>query len=346
MKKFLALILCLALMCSVLSVGASAAAVMLSPQNLSVDGRNITCEKYNIDGSNYFKLRDLAFLLKDTAAVFGVDYSESDNSVIVVPGMPYEPNGSELVVGADKSATAVPSAQHIWIMGTDSDGLSIYNIGGNNYFKLRDMGTALGFLVDYDAATNTAIVTTSDYAGSSVDQMLAFDKLWNWVQDNYTFAGGDDLYYLMDHGEWDDGDSVEYWLVDTTVDGEPVLGLRLLYFFANGASDETWLYLTKNTRPYDVTYCYYYDYDTERDDPPFRGELTLDPAILTADGHLDFDTVSGGFDQESVDIAADNVSTALSWLVTNMNEFVSSTTDLYATVDIEDFGFTRAALAD
>ena len=36
----------------------------------------------------------------------------------------------------------------------------IYNIDGNNYFQLRELGTALGFGVDYDAATNTAIITT------------------------------------------------------------------------------------------------------------------------------------------------------------------------------------------
>jgi hypothetical protein len=33
-----------------------------------------------------------------------------------------------------------------------------YNIDGSNYFKLRDLGDALGFTVDYDADSNTAIV--------------------------------------------------------------------------------------------------------------------------------------------------------------------------------------------
>ena len=31
-------------------------------------------------------------------------------------------------------------------------------IGGNNFFKLRDLGTALNFDVDYDGATSTMIV--------------------------------------------------------------------------------------------------------------------------------------------------------------------------------------------
>ena len=157
-KKALSLALVLCLLLALLPASASAAAVVLSPQNLMVDGKAVQCEKYNIDGSNYFKLRDLACLLMGTPAQFGVGYDANYNSVIIVPGMPYEPNGTELAVGADNSATAVPSPQSVTIGNASAAGLSIYNIGGSNFFKLRDLGTALGFTVDYDAATNTAIV--------------------------------------------------------------------------------------------------------------------------------------------------------------------------------------------
>ena len=39
-----------------------------SSQHFEVDGVNVTAEIYNIDGNNYFKLRDIAMLLKDTSA--------------------------------------------------------------------------------------------------------------------------------------------------------------------------------------------------------------------------------------------------------------------------------------
>ena len=58
MKKRLPIILTLLLVCIAVSY-ASAANVAVSPQNLSVDGIDADCDKYNIDGSNYFKLRDL-----------------------------------------------------------------------------------------------------------------------------------------------------------------------------------------------------------------------------------------------------------------------------------------------
>ena len=60
------------------------------------------------------------------------------------------------------------------IDGKAADGLSVYNIGGNNYFKLRDLGDALGFTVDYDADSNTAIVLSK---GSTAVYQNAFEKL-------------------------------------------------------------------------------------------------------------------------------------------------------------------------
>ena len=132
--------------------------VVLSPQNLMVDGVMKDVEKYNIDGSNYFKLRDIAYLLNGTGSQFSVGWDAETGTVSIVTGEAYTPNGSEMLVGADKSATAVPSSQTIKINGAVRADLSVYNLDGNNFFKLRDLGEALGFDVDYDAATNTAIV--------------------------------------------------------------------------------------------------------------------------------------------------------------------------------------------
>ena len=59
-----------------------------------------------------------------------------------------------------------------------------------------------------------------------------------------------------------------------------------------------------------------------------------------------FSTVTPGYDQENIDIAASNATLALSALVTCMNEFIRSEPGLSATVSFTDFGFTRAALED
>ena len=171
MKKLLSLALAACLLLALLPVGASAYTAVLSPQSLTVDGKAVNCEKYNIDGSNYFKLRDLAMLLNGTGSQFGVGYDAAENAVLITPGQPYEPVGGELVVGEDKSASAVPSAQRVTVVGASAAGMSVYNIGGNNFFKLRDLGNVLGFGVDYDAATNTAVVVS----GAPVQKAVAAD---------------------------------------------------------------------------------------------------------------------------------------------------------------------------
>ena len=65
---------------------ASAANVVASPQNLSVDGVDADCDKYNIDGSNYFKLRDLAQLLSKADSRFSVLFDEQSNAVTAASG--------------------------------------------------------------------------------------------------------------------------------------------------------------------------------------------------------------------------------------------------------------------
>ena len=133
---------------------------VLSPQGLRVDGKNIDCEKYNIADRNYFKLRDLAQLLSGTGSQFQVGYDEATATVSITTGQAYTPNGTELLAGVDNSASAQPSNQAILINGEKNEDLTVYNIGGSNFFQLRELGNILGFEVDYDQATNTAIVNS------------------------------------------------------------------------------------------------------------------------------------------------------------------------------------------
>ena len=165
MKRFfgktLALALILVLLVS-LCAPAFAATTVLSPQKLTVDGKDIDCEKYNIDGYNYFKLRDLAELLNGTVSQFDVDYDDATKTMVVTTGAPYtHKNGTELKTGVDNSAKAVVSPQTLKVDGEVVD-VAAYNIGDVNFFKLRDLGKALHFYVDYDAASNTAIVKQSE----------------------------------------------------------------------------------------------------------------------------------------------------------------------------------------
>lgn len=140
--------------------------VVLSSQNLTVDGKNVDCEKYNINGSNYFKLRDLAQLLNGTDSQFGVGYDAETSTVTITTGKSYESTGSELVTGVDNSATAKTTSQTILIDDTQHSELTVYNIGGSNFFQLRELGNVLDFEVDFDQDSNTAIVRGNKTAES------------------------------------------------------------------------------------------------------------------------------------------------------------------------------------
>jgi hypothetical protein len=133
------------------------AAVVISPQTVYVDGSETSFEVYNIDGNNYFKLRDIAYVLSGTEAGFSVQFDADANMISIVTDMPYVGNGSELIVGNDKSATAKRSNQSLMINGTTAN-LLAYNIGGNNFFQLRALGKALDFGVNYDSIYNSIII--------------------------------------------------------------------------------------------------------------------------------------------------------------------------------------------
>lgn len=163
MKRFICSVLAILMCLSLLSVGASASfKASASAQNLEVNGTAVTCEKYNIDGSNYFKLRDIAKLLSGTKSQFEVGWDNASQTISITTGSAYTAVGGELEVRGDLSKQTKVSNQALLIDGAKVSSLSVYNIGGNNFFKLRDLGDALGFTVDFDAASNTAIVESAD----------------------------------------------------------------------------------------------------------------------------------------------------------------------------------------
>ena len=128
MKKTISLLIALVLV-FVLAVPAFAAGsapqVGRSQQTLKVDGTVYKCEKYNIDGSNYFKLRDLAYLLDGTGSQFSVGWDAAANTVSITTGQEYDRTGKELLLGQDASATAQRSAQTILI-----DGVAVTSLDG------------------------------------------------------------------------------------------------------------------------------------------------------------------------------------------------------------------------
>ncbi len=161
MKKLISIMLILIMLVSMSSsVFADSKGASLSTQKLIVDGKPVTCEIYNIFNNNYFKLRDLAYVLNGSGSSFSVSWDPEAASVNIKKGGSYKTVGGELELRGDLSSKAAKTAQGLIVDGEKITNLSVYNIGGNNFFKLRDLGSVIGFDVDYDSAHNSAVVTS------------------------------------------------------------------------------------------------------------------------------------------------------------------------------------------
>lgn len=132
--------------------------VVLTRQTLLFNKEKVNLEVYNIDGDNYFKLRDVAFLLMDTKYEVSLDFNTYFRSIYAKCGGTYVPNGDEMLTGTDMSSKCVVSNWDIIVDGTYVP-CKVYNIGGNNFFRIRDLGSAFGFGVDYDAKQNAVVLT-------------------------------------------------------------------------------------------------------------------------------------------------------------------------------------------
>ena len=130
-----------------------------STDKLTVNGKSQVPTAYKIGGNNYFKLRDVAAMLNGTSKQFSVGY---DGSVILTTGQPYQSVGGELSGPASGVQSASVSNNVVYINGVKAE-LTAYQIGGNNYFKLRDLGKALDFYVGWSQERGVYIETDKPY---------------------------------------------------------------------------------------------------------------------------------------------------------------------------------------
>lgn len=135
---------------------ATSLAIVPSVHQVTVDGSTAAPRGYNIGGNNYYKLRDIAYILTDTESRFNVTWDSVNNRIVLTPGEAYQPVGGELAA-ADAVQSYIASDAEI-VMDGSVVPLTGYRINNNNYYKLRDIGEALGFGVDF--ADQTVLIRT------------------------------------------------------------------------------------------------------------------------------------------------------------------------------------------
>lgn len=125
-----------------------------------VNGKEIDLQVYNINDNNYFKLRDVAEVLKGSEKQFDVIWNNDKQSMELTSNKQYTSVGGELVKSNDEPNNVKVTSSSMYVDGVKTD-LVAYNIADNNYFKLRDLGGLFNFGVSWDGTNNLVIVDTS-----------------------------------------------------------------------------------------------------------------------------------------------------------------------------------------
>lgn len=180
MKTKVSILLSIVMMLGmVASVQAADKAVMARPTqaNVSINGQAMNqMDAYNIGGNNYFKLRDVAMALKGTKSSFDVTVDTAGNAIRVHTGQAYTPIGGELEP-AKKSAQSGKAAERqarltsskVYVDGQEVQ-LTAYNIGGSNYFQLRELGEQLHVPVLWRALSSSIhIIAQPEMAIRSIE---------------------------------------------------------------------------------------------------------------------------------------------------------------------------------
>lgn len=129
-----------------------------------VNDRKISFEAYTIRDNNYFKLRDLALVLKETNKPFEVVWDNKESAIKMWSNSAYTQVGGELQEKVIYSPMMYTLNYPTIVLDGKKIELKAYTIADNNYFKLRDIGELFDFGVIWNnEKSQIEINTTQNY---------------------------------------------------------------------------------------------------------------------------------------------------------------------------------------
>ncbi len=219
MKRFITVALALIMVFSLSFVAVAeneTVTAIRSNQAVDLDGNPVSIGAYNIGGENYFKLRDLAAILNGTKAQFNVIYDAEKDAIFLVSGERYQqiPGDLERLPAGNRQGVATP--QKIILPageGTaelNTGAIKGYNIDGNNFFRLRDLGKQLGFGVAYNEVKNSVIISSES---TDVEDVKA-ETVVNQNNARVKIYGRDSCVYCVEAKEYLESKNVSYVYLD------------------------------------------------------------------------------------------------------------------------------------
>ena len=127
---------------------------------------------YNLRGSDYFDISDIAYMLRNTPAQFGIDFDYADDMILLTDSDTNFAAHELSNVGEDRS-WAVPTSA---IIRLNNNELSVYGyeIQERHFFSFSDISDALGFYIDtdYDNDAISILFVADDTADNGDDYMF------------------------------------------------------------------------------------------------------------------------------------------------------------------------------
>lgn len=210
--------------------------------DILVNGNKVGIGAYNINGSNYVSIRDLAYVLDGSRASFDVGWDAATKSIALTSGQAYTPNGSELAENSGGKVSAWSIVTPVLLNGEEKM-LDGYTVGNVSYFSLKDMSEALDFSMSWFDALRYIVINTEKAYG---EEPLTLEEEYKLIIDSravYAPAieglceASPSLCYA-DYIDFDNDGSVELLLVSVEkcweeMGEEPILAMIEVY----GASD-------------------------------------------------------------------------------------------------------------
>ena len=166
-KRILSTILLLAMIISLSSgitlaafaVGIVTATAKPCTTKVTVNGLAKSFEAYTINGSDYYKLKDLAFVLKDTNKQFNIRWFPKGKYLSLEFPAPYDVGAGEMAKGDGTTKKATLTFPRVYFNANEIKP-SVYNINGNDYYKFNELMDLVDCGVIKDKKTGTININT------------------------------------------------------------------------------------------------------------------------------------------------------------------------------------------
>lgn len=169
----------------------------ISSSSIYVNGGWANAQVYNIKGSNYFNLRDLAIALNGTSSQFSIIMSSKKGQIEIIKGQGYKSDEEVSYGFYQDSDIAYPTAFTLLV---DDKAITVtaYRINDNNYFNLRDLSEIIPFYVDWDAERNIIYITSKLPVGAHKSG-TSYQLARNGISYYFEIGAGTQNSYIMEN---------------------------------------------------------------------------------------------------------------------------------------------------